>query len=450
MDKIMLPIVEVPKTIASGMKNYREVFCRDEGFDHVSRYVTGLIISPNKTLQGIYDLQVWEDDAPSRRSMHGSVFEYGWDSDELIKQHHKFISPSHMGQGREVISLDWTFSHHDRGPEIYGNSKGYDYVERRTSRYQTLLTGVISNKQLIDGLDVIVQAPNVTPGEQEYLRMRAKGNYQQMAELQERLLDLLYHQKHKLEYKKRTEIAYEMVVQIEEEGLFPEANYAFDNGVLNLDMTHYIEDCGKHWVSEIECSRHIQWFGNWQRVDSVAAELRLDHPEGFRHIKVKCRNGEIKDYWVYTKVVRLKRYGRKRLAIVHETEDLTDTPSFYLTDALHWEGSRMLETWSYRWSSEIFHEFGKQVAGMESAQVREEEGVKRHFRLSCVAQSLIQRAPVGESKCEKFQFAKGESTIGQRCRTIAREVLHSILELSKRLFTEGKSTESVVDMFMPA
>ena len=219
----MLPIVEVPKTIATGMENYRDVFCRDEGFDHVSRYVTGLIISPNKTLQGIYDLQVWEGDAPSRRSMHGSVFEYGWDSEELIKQHHKVISPSHRGQGREIISLDWTFSHHDRGPEIYGNSKGYDYVENRTSRFQTLVTAVISNDKLIDGLDVVVQAPNEIEGEQEYLKMTSRYSYQQMEEVYERLLDLLHHQKHKLEYKKRTEIAYEMVIQIEEEGLFPEA-----------------------------------------------------------------------------------------------------------------------------------------------------------------------------------------------------------------------------------
>lgn len=446
----MLPIIEVPKTIATGMLNYRGVFHREEGFDHVSRYVTGLIISPNKTLQGIYDLQVWEGNPPSRRSMHGSVFEYGWDSGDLIKQHRKIISPYHRSQGREVISLDWTFSHHDRGPEIYGNKKEYDYVERRISRFQTLVTAVISNDKLIDGLDVVVQAPNVAEAEQEYLRMTARDGYQQMEELQERLLDLLYHQKHKLEYKKRTEIAYEMVVQIEQEGLFPEANYAFDNGVLSLELTRHIEGCGKHWVSEIECSRHIQWFGEWQRVDAIAEELRKEHPEGFRHISVKCRNGEIKDYRVYTKVVRLKRYGKKRLAIVHETEDLTDTPRFYLTDALHWEGSRMLETWSYRWSSEIFHEFGKQVTGMESAQVREEEGVKRHFRLSCVAQSLIQRAPVGESKSERFQFAKGEATIGQRCRAIAREILYSMLELCKRLFMEGKSTEAVLDMLMPA
>jgi hypothetical protein len=446
----MIPIVEVPETIASQMKSYRNIFCRNEGFDHVSRYVTGLIISPNKTLQGIYDLQVWEGNKPSRRSMHGSVFEYGWDSTELIQRHREIVSLSHKGQGKEVISLDWTFSHHERGLEIYGNKKEYDYVEGCTSRFQTVVTAVISNDKLIDGIDVVVQSPNVVESEREYLRMTAKDSYEQMSTLQERLLELLYHQKHKLEYKKRTEIALEMVQQIEQEGLFPEANYAFDNGVLTLDLTRYIESRGKHWVSEIECSRHINWSGEWQRVDTIAETLRREHPESFRHIKVKCRNGEIKDYWVFTKQVRLKRYGHKRLAIVHETSDLTDTPSYYLTDALHWEGGRILETWSYRWSSEVFHEFGKQVVGLESAQVREEEAVKRHFRLSCVAQSLIQRASVVESKCERFEFSNGKATIGQRCRKIAREVLHSMLELSKRLFTEGKSADEVLDMLMPA
>jgi hypothetical protein len=446
----MIPIVEVPETIAEQMKNYRDVFCRNEGFDHVSRYVTGLIISPNKTLQGIYDLQVWEDNKPSRRAMLGSVFEYGWDSTELIRRHREIVSPSHKGQGCEVISLDWTFSHHDRGLEIYGNKKEYDYVENRTSRFQTLVTAVISNDKLIDGLDVTVQAPNLVESEREYLKMTAQDSYEQMSALHERLLELLYHQKHKLEYKKRTEIALEMVVRIEEEGLFPSANYAFDNGVLTLDLTRYIESQDKHWVSEIECSRNINWSGEWQRVDTVAETLRRDHLESFRHIKVNCRNGETREHWVFTKQVRLKRYGQKRLVIVHDTSDLSGTPRYYLTDALHWESVRILETWSYRWSSEIFHEFGKQIVGMESAQLREEEAVKRHFRLSCVAQSFLQRASVGKSKSERFEFSKGKATIGQRCRKIAREVLRSMLELSKRLFMEGKSTDAVLDMLMPA
>ena len=53
----MLPITRVPETIAQGMAKFRSVFCREEGFEHVSRYVPGLVMSPNKTLQGMYDLQ---------------------------------------------------------------------------------------------------------------------------------------------------------------------------------------------------------------------------------------------------------------------------------------------------------------------------------------------------------------------------------------------------------
>jgi hypothetical protein len=68
---------------------------------------------------------------------------------------------------------------------------------------------------------------------------------------------------------------------------------------------------------------------------------------------------------------------------------LSDAPRFLLTDAQHWESGRVIETWSYRWASEIFHEFGKQVTGLEAAQVRKEEAVTRHFRslalgLSCL------------------------------------------------------------------
>lgn len=162
-----------------------------------------------------------------------------------------------------------------------------------------------------------------------------------------------------------------------------------------------------------------------------------------------CRNGEKKQFWAFTKVVRLKRYGRKRLVIVHEKQDLTDTPRYLVTDALYWESGRVIESWSYRWASEIFHEFGKQVSGLESSQVRNEESVIRHIRLSCVSRSLIQRAPARGSKSERYEFSKGKITIGQKCRAIGREVLGCLLKLAKRLFWEGKSREEVLEVLMP-
>jgi hypothetical protein len=446
----MFPIVTVPETIRTGMAPYREVFCREAGFDHVGRYVTGLILSPNKTLQGIYDAQVWEDGVPpSRRAMHAAVFEAGWAVDGLLPQHRAVVAPAHRGRGREVLCIDWTYTHHDRGPHIWGVKKRWDHVKRRQSLYQTVLTAVVANRDLIDGIDVVVQPPTFDEEEVAYLKATVQASYDQMEAVCRRLLELLHHLRHQRAYKKRTELALEMVEQLEREGHFPQAHYAFDNGLLTLELARFIESVGKHWVSELECSRHIQWVGQWRRVDDVAAALRTEHPESFRPLEVRCRNGETKPFWVFTKGVRLKRYGRKRLVIVHEQEDLGDEPRFLLTDALHWESGRVIETWSYRWAAEIFHEFSKQVTGLEASQVRKEEAVTRHFRLSCVAQSLVQRAPASGMASERFAFAQGQSTVGQRVRTIARDALYGLLKLVKQLFAQGRSCEHVLEVLMP-
>lgn len=115
----MLPIVGVPETIRQGMEPYRDLFCREAGFDHVSRYVTGVILSPNKTLQGLYDLHVWTTDpAPSRRAMHEAVFEAGGDAEQLMPCPRAVLAPASRGHGRVVLSLDWTQAHHERGPKI--------------------------------------------------------------------------------------------------------------------------------------------------------------------------------------------------------------------------------------------------------------------------------------------------------------------------------------------
>ena len=446
----MLPVVGVPETVRKGLRPYRDLFRREEGFEYVSRYVTGLLVSPNKTLQGIYATQVWPEQKPSRRAMHEAVFEAEWKAEELLPRHRARMAREHRNRGREVISLDWTLVHHERGPHIYGTTKSYDYVARRMARFQTTVTAVIANRQLIDGIGVQIQEPDIGKEEEVYLKATVQASYEQMEQARTRLLELLHHVEHKLAYKKRTEVVVEMVAQLEEEGQFPQADYAFDNGVLTLELTRLIEGKGKHWVSEVESSRHILWQDQWRRIDEVATEFRQRHPESFRRVQVRCRNGERKEFWAFTKSVRLKRYGRKRVAMVHERADLTDTPRFLVSDAVHWESGRMIETWSFRWAAEVFHEFSKQGTGLEAAQVRNEEAVKRHLHLSCLAQSLLQRTPTVVSTAEQFAFAQGETTFGQRCRAITREVFHSLLSFAQRLFAGGYSCAQVTEVLMPA
>ena len=122
-------------------------------------------------------------------------FESGWGSDALIQRHRAVVAADHRGRGREVISLDWTFAHHDRGPEIYAAKKSYDYVEKRWCRLQTLVTAVISNKSLIDGLDVAVQEPSNEKAEMAYLKETAMKSYDEMDGVSNRLLQLLHYLK---------------------------------------------------------------------------------------------------------------------------------------------------------------------------------------------------------------------------------------------------------------
>ena len=104
----MIPLVGVPKSIAKSLEKYRELFPRTKGFETVSRFITGLILSPNKTLEGIHSQQLWEKDrAIKRRAMHHAVFEAGWKSEEIMPKHRKRVASEHRGQGQEVISLSF-------------------------------------------------------------------------------------------------------------------------------------------------------------------------------------------------------------------------------------------------------------------------------------------------------------------------------------------------------
>lgn len=81
-----------------------------------------------------------------------------------MQQHRAIVGQQHQGRGREVMSLDWTLSHHEDGFHIYGVKRAYDYVEHCVSHFQTVATAVIANPQQSDGIGVEVQLPEWARG----------------------------------------------------------------------------------------------------------------------------------------------------------------------------------------------------------------------------------------------------------------------------------------------
>src|SRR5512143_2369367 len=195
----MFPLAGVPLLVAAWLKSYRDIFCRDAGFEHISRYLAGLLLSPNKTVQGIYAPQVWPEEQPvSRRAMHAAVFEAGWDSDELMRRHREVVAGAHRGRGLEVMSLDWTYVHHERGPAIYAVKRAYDPVEGHVSRYQTVVTAVAAHAASLDGIAMEIQFPNYQTEELAYVQMTAQEDYPDLESARQRVLELLHYYKNRV------------------------------------------------------------------------------------------------------------------------------------------------------------------------------------------------------------------------------------------------------------
>ena len=165
----MFPILESPPITSDVLNQYQDVLCRDADFEWVSRYVTGLLVRPNKTVQGIYDLQVFpeREQPPSRGAMHEAIVEAGWDAERLTQRHRQPLASDSRGKGRVVISLDWTFAHPDRGPTIDAVKKGYDDVQKGMRQSQTVLTTTVANQDRFDGLKSLVQAPSFETEEKQ-------------------------------------------------------------------------------------------------------------------------------------------------------------------------------------------------------------------------------------------------------------------------------------------
>jgi len=53
-------------------------------------------------------------------------------------------------------------------------------------------------------------------------------------------------------------------------------------------------------------------------------------------------------------------------------------------------------------------------------------------------------------RSEKFEFAKGQITFGQRLRAVTREVFGALLRRAQERFEQGQSWEEVLGVLMPA
>jgi len=109
----MLPLVEIPPTVGQYAQNYQDLFSPEQ-FEHFKRYLSGLFVSDNKTLQVINGLFVIQTRNQSRWNRFFT--EYAWSATAVNERRLQRLrqDPATCPKKQAVLILDDTHN------ETYG------------------------------------------------------------------------------------------------------------------------------------------------------------------------------------------------------------------------------------------------------------------------------------------------------------------------------------------
>ncbi len=406
----MLPIVEMPLLVQHYASWFTSVFT-PKAFVQFQRYVSGLILSENKTVDGINRIVVVESRHQStlNRLLRDSRF-----SVEKLNEQRLALLNSLAGtrfKPKGVLSIDDTLLTH-YGRHFEGIALLYDPSQGRYVWAHNLVGLHYSDDRTdypvffrlwlpadLERLEAGLQEAGIPLRASKYaLKESAPKKWRQY------LLNVWRR------YQDRPEVAalYQSKLMIARQLLqrwverYPEWKLpvTFDSWYTKPGFCRFIDR-----------TLHLPYVGTLSEHDEVilaqgrmslgafAAHLKQEHekavaegrPPIFRKIGIRYK-GEKETYYSYCRSHRIHKFGKQRLVINYRQPDLSDSPTFYISNRLHWQASGITRIRRHRWPIEVYHEEGKDE-GLDKYQVRDLQAIYRHIALVAVTYSLLRAAP---------------------------------------------------------
>jgi hypothetical protein len=161
--------------------------------------------------------------------------------------------------------VDATFIHHPRGENIYGVYKYWDYVEERYTYAIQLVTAAVSTNDRLDAFDYRIYHRSFQRQEQLYLEhtgipsgLPAETRTKEPDPIpwRKRLLELLSFQLNKLQAKTKSQLAVELIDEMESSGVAPNA-YVVDSSLFTPVVTEHIQQLDKPWLADSAKNRVV-------------------------------------------------------------------------------------------------------------------------------------------------------------------------------------------------
>ncbi len=466
----MIPLVEIPELVKHYAPYFTDVFS-EEAFVEFQRYISGLIVSENKTVEGINRLFV--NESRNQTSLNRLLTRSPYQVSEINQARLELLASLEgtRMKPRGVLGIDDTllthFGHHFEGiAYLFDHTSGaYEWAHNLvTVHYSDELTDYPVLFKLWQPAELekieaglVAAGIKIKPSKQE-LKTTAPAKWRQY------LLNLWRRHAKKPEvaalYDSKLQMAKAFLDQWQEMRGELDLPVTFDSWYTQPDFCHYLDQTlHMNYVGTLKDSAKIVLKTGEETVKSFADRLKQEHlaaveagqPPIFKPITIAYK-GTKEHYFSYCATHRIHTFGKQRLVINYDQADLSDDPVFYISNRLNWQAIGITRIRRHRWPVEVYHEEGK-AEGLDQYQLRDLAAIERHVAFVAVVYSLLRAAQhdtvfQGQLQRELKMNLEGSAAFWRRA-TQAQALWTLLLFVTLRL-SQGYSLDVIAKPMMRA
>lgn len=406
----MFPLVEFPEVVQHYAPFFSDVFSA-EALIEFKRYISGLMVSENKTVDGMNRLFVIE--SRNQSSLNRLLTESPFSLEALNEARLVVLASVARTQMKAsgVLSVDDTLlAHYGQGFQeiaMLYDSANQSYVwahDLVTIHYSDDDTDYPVCFQIWKPVDLakleqgLRQAKVPLKGSKEALKESDPAKWRSY------LLGVWQRRRKQLPelgalYDSKLTIAQKLLAQWGETHPGEQWPVTFDNWYTQPDFCRYLDQTLKlAYVGTLAGEDKVNLKTGQVTLKEFATRLKEEHLKAertggkpvFRLITISFK-GERQTYFSYCQTHRIHNFGKQRLVINHRQADLSDNPTYYISNRLVWQAAGITRIRRHRWPVEVYHEEGK-AEGLDKYQLRDFSAIERHVALVAVVYSLLRTA----------------------------------------------------------
>jgi hypothetical protein len=471
----MYPLVEFPELVKHYAHFFETVFSA-EAFIEFERYISGLIVSENKTVEGINRLFV--NESRNQSSLNRLLTESPFSLAELNQARLAMLAslPGTQIKPKGVLGLDDSLLIH-YGHEFEKIAQLFDHVSQSYVWAHDLLTIHYSDDET--DYPALFQLWEPVELEKVEAGLRAAGIQLKASKEPWKETDpnkwrgyvlgvwrrqQKKHAELRSLYDTKLILAQKLLAQWVAEPPDDHLPVTFDNWFTQPDFCRFLdEELHLAYVGTLASTDKVNLKNGQLSVSDFAERLQQEHlaavaqgrPPVFQRIRIPFK-GEHEIYYSYCNIHRLHNFGRQRLvtpalasgaSVNYRQADLSDNPTFFISNRLSWHAPGITRIRRHRWPVEVYHEEGK-AEGLDQYQLRDFSAIQRHVALVAVVYSLLRAAqhdPALHRKLHRILHLDLEDNPASGRRAAQAQSLWCLALLISAGLTPGQSLRQIME-----